>query len=82
MKKIEGNDLYPDVQPIVKANSVCLVLTVAVSRDWKLSQINISNTFLHGTLDERIIVTQAPGFEDSNFPNHACLFQKSLYGLR
>lgn len=82
MKQIEGNDYTQTFNLVVKANSMCLMLTVTVSRDWKLSQIDISNVFLHGTLDERIMITQPAGFEDSKFSNHVCLLQKSLYGLR
>lgn len=47
-----------------------------------LNQIDVSNAFLHGNLDERVVVTQPAGFEDHKFLNHVCLLQKSLYGLK
>lgn len=55
---------------------------IAISRDWELKQIDVSNAFLHGKLDERIVVIQLIRFEDSKYPNHVCLIQKSLYGLK
>lgn len=58
------------------------MLTIAISRDWKLTQLDISNTFLHGTLDERVVISQPTGFMDSNYPNNVCLLNKALYGLK
>lgn len=38
--------------------------------------------FLHGKLEERIIVAQLPGFRDQANPDHIYLLQKLLYGLK
>jgi len=68
--------------PVVKAISVRLVLTLAISKNWRLLQLDISNAFLHGKLNERIVVSQPAGFEDSVHPKRVCLLKKSLYGLK
>lgn len=47
-----------------------------------LAQIDMSNAFLNGNLEERVVVAQPPGFVDSILPNHACLLKKALYGLK
>jgi len=82
MRQVEGTDYTQTFSPVVKAISVRLVLTLAVTRDWKLVQLDISNAFLHGKLNERILVSQPVGFEDSRHPTRVCLLQKSLYGLK
>lgn len=45
-------------------------------------QINISNAFLHGNLEETILIRQPVGFMDEERPDHVCLLKKSLYGLK
>lgn len=62
--------------------SIRLVLTVAIAKGWKLIQIDISNAFLHGSVEERIVISQPMGFVDKVYPNHVCLLNKALYGLK
>lgn len=47
-----------------------------------LRQINISNAFLHDTLEEQNIISQLYGFVDDWVPDQVCLLHKSLYGLK
>lgn len=82
MRQIEGSDYTPTFSSVIKANYVRIVLTVAVTNGWPLKQIEISNAFLNGKLNERIIVSQPSGFIDEKFPDHVCLLQKDLYGLK
>lgn len=55
---------------------------LAVTNNWVIHQIVVSNAFLHGNLDERIVVAQRPSFIDQSNPDYVCLLQKSLYGLK
>lgn len=59
-----------------------LVLALTFTRGWSIRQIDISNTFLHGKLEERIVVSQPYGFQDPAAPDHVCLLCRSLYGLK
>jgi len=56
--QVEGKDYSETFRPVVKPKSIRKVLTIAVSRGWALHQIDISNTFLHGQLEERIVMRQ------------------------
>jgi hypothetical protein len=47
-----GFNYMETFSPIIKLATVHLVLSIAVSHSWDIHQINISNAFLHGTLDE------------------------------
>jgi hypothetical protein len=36
--------------PVVKPATVCFVLSVELSHDWPMHQLDVKNAFLHGTL--------------------------------
>jgi hypothetical protein len=58
------------------------VLSIAVSRQWPIHQLDVKNAFLHGYLVETVNCEQPPSFVDPAHPDYACLLQKSLYGLK
>lgn len=62
--------------------SIRLVLTIVITRGWQVSQLNIGNAFLNGSLNERIIMHQPVGFIDSQNPNKVCLLCKAVYDLK
>lgn len=69
MRHIEGSNNAETFSSMVKGNSVQIVLTVAVSKDLKKTQLDISNAFLHGTFDEKVIISQLAGFKTLIIPN-------------
>ncbi|GJR17464.1 ribonuclease H-like domain-containing protein [Tanacetum coccineum] len=61
-------------------NNTWIVLSLAVSRQWPIHQLDVKNAFLHGHLTETVYMYQPPGFTDSSHSDYVCLLQKSLYG--
>jgi hypothetical protein len=59
-----------------------LVLALVVHFNWFVHQLDISNAFLHGFLEEEVFMEQPQGFEDYTFPNHVCKLHNALYGLK
>ena len=50
--------------------------------DLEVEQLDVKTTFLHGTLDKVIYMSQPPGFIRRGEENKVCLLLKSLYGLK
>ncbi|GKC27477.1 ribonuclease H-like domain-containing protein, partial [Tanacetum coccineum] len=78
----QGIDYDETFSPVVKPATILTVLSLVVSRDWPIHQLDVKNAFLHGQLSETIYMHQPPGFVDPNKPNYVCHLQRSLYGLK
>ncbi|KAH9728046.1 hypothetical protein KPL70_008880 [Citrus sinensis] len=62
--------------------SIRVLLALTAVYDMELDQLDVKTTFLHGRLEEEILMTQPEGFVSSEYPDHVCLLKKSLYGLK
>ncbi|GJR27508.1 ribonuclease H-like domain-containing protein [Tanacetum coccineum] len=77
-----GVDCDETFSLVVKPATIRTVLSILASRHWPVHQLDVKNVFLHGHLSEIVYMYQPPGFWDPQRPNHVCLLQKSLYGLK
>ena len=77
-----GLDYAKTFSPIVKPATIRIVLALAVQFGWSLKQLDVSNAFLHGVLQEEVYMCQLLGYKDSLRPDHVCLLHKAIYGLK
>jgi hypothetical protein len=80
--QLPGLDYDETFSLVVKHDTIRLILTLGLSHGWSIKQLDVSNAFLHGDLQERACLSQPHGFEDSSHPHHVCHLHKALYGLK
>ena len=78
-KGVNYNEIF---SPVVKHNSIRLLLVFVSHEDLELNHLDVKTTFLHGELDEEIYMQQPKGFIVSGKEDYMCLLKKSLYGLK
>jgi hypothetical protein len=55
-----GVDYDETFSPVVKFATVRTVLSLALSRDWAIHQLDVKNAFLHSTLTETVYCSKPP----------------------
>ncbi|KAE8668247.1 Aldehyde dehydrogenase [Hibiscus syriacus] len=76
-----GIDFDEVFSSVVKPATVRVIISLALSRGWKLRQIDINNAFLNRLLTEEVYMTQPPGYEQGN-GELICKLHKAIYGLK
>ena len=77
--QIEGIDYHEVFSPVVKHVTIRLLLSMVVHQNLELEQLDVKTAFLHGNLDERILMEQPEGYKKGD---KVCLLKRSLYGLK
>nr|GEV32347.1 RNA-directed DNA polymerase, eukaryota [Tanacetum cinerariifolium] len=77
-----GIDCDETFSPVVKAATIRIVLSLALTRHWFVHQLAVKNAFLNDDLSNIVYMHQPLSFVDPRYPNHVCLLQRSLYGLK
>ena len=77
----EGIDYDDFFAPVARIEAIRLFLAYTSYMNFVVYQMNVKSTFLYGTIDEEVYVTQPLGFVDPAFPNKVYKVEKALYGL-
>ena len=78
----KGIDYAEIFYPVVKLNSIRILLSVVESENLHLEQMDVKTTFLHGDVDKEIYMQQPEGFVVPGKEHMVCKLTRSLYGLK
>ena len=62
--------------------SICLLLALAATKDWRIHHLDVKSAFLNGELVETVFVRQPLGFAIKGAEHRVLRLHKVLYGLR
>jgi hypothetical protein len=77
-----GVDYDETFNPMIKFATVHAVLSLVLSRDWTIHQLDVKNAFLYDTLTGTVYCSQSTCFVDAAHPDLVCQLNRSLYGLK
>ncbi|KAH9770959.1 hypothetical protein KPL71_012540 [Citrus sinensis] len=77
-----GVDFNEVFSLVVKYSSIRVLLAITAFNDLELDQMDVKTAFLHGSLEEEILMDQPEGFVEEGTEDMVCLLKKSLYGLK
>ena len=80
--QMEGVDYDETFAPVVRMESIRILLALACQLKFKLYQMDVKTAFLTGILKEDVYVAQSKGFIDPHFLDHVLYLKKALYGLQ
>ena len=77
-----GIDYEETFSPVVRIESVRLVIALAVHGNMKLHHMDVKTAFLNGKLCEQGFMSQPEGFVKKGKEKFVCRLKKSIYGLK
>nr|GEU83994.1 retrovirus-related Pol polyprotein from transposon TNT 1-94 [Tanacetum cinerariifolium] len=80
-KQEEGIEYDEVFAPAAKIEAIMIFLTFASFMGFIVYHMDVKRSFLYGTIEEEVYVSQPPGFIDPQFPNKVYKVEKALYGL-
>ncbi len=78
----DGQDYDETFCPVVRQESLRMLIALSVQQDLKLQQIDVTTAFLNGSLEEKVFMRQPEGFEVKGKEHLVCKLKKSIYGLK
>lgn len=74
-----GVDYGDTFAPVVKINTIRILVLIVVNKYWQLRPFDVKSAFLNGTLDEEVYMDPPPGI---NYEDKVRKLKKALYGLK
>ena len=78
----EGIDYFETFAPVIRYESVRILLAIAAKEDYEIMKFDVKTAFLYGNLQEDIYMQQPEGYIMEDKKNQVYKLQRSLYGLK
>lgn len=78
-KGIDFNEIF---SPLIKIQTICIVLGMAAILDLELEQLDVKTAFLHGDVEEDLYMEKPEGFVKLGHENLYCKLKPSLNGIK
>ena len=62
--QIPGLDVFDTFAPVIRTNSVCMLLAIGMECNMEMHQFDIVSVYLNADLKEEIYMGQPPSYED------------------
>ncbi|KAH9800560.1 hypothetical protein KPL71_000707 [Citrus sinensis] len=76
-----GVDFKEVFSPVVRHTSIRVLLALTAVKDMELDQLDVKTTFLHGRLNEDILMTQPEGYTSPKSADCVCLLNRCSYDV-
>lgn len=63
-KQVHGLDYFENFSPVIRYESITILLASAAQYDLKIHQMDVTTGFLNGILNEKIYMMQPTGFDN------------------
>jgi hypothetical protein len=80
--RVDGLNFEEIFAHVAHLEAIRILLAFAVSKEFKLYQMDVKNVFLNGVIQEEVFVRQPPGFENPKYSNKVYKLSKALYELK
>ena len=80
--QVEGMDYDQVFSPVVRFETVRLIISMAALENWHMHGLDVRNAYLYGELDEESYMEQPEGFSVPGKASHVLCLQRALYGLK
>ena len=77
-----GIDYFETFSPVARLTSIRILLSMAITKNWPLYQLDIKNVFLHGDLHEEVYMEQHLGYAAQGESDKVCKLKKVINGLK
>ena len=77
-----GIDYIEIFSPVVRMNSIHVLLSLVINLNGFLHQLDVSNAFLYGDLTEQVFMEQPPGYVAQGETSQVCLLRRAICGLK
>jgi hypothetical protein len=80
--QVEGLHFGETFAPVAHLEAIRILLAFAVSKGFKLYQMDVKSAFLNGIIQQTVYVRQPLGFENPKYLDKVYKLSKALYELK